>query len=307
MLESRPVPAWVLAGTIMIPAIDWPWPDAEKLPDLAVRVAATLVAAWLAHWILFVLVGRIVGLLERRGRAGPHEAQRASTLGQILRSLVMVIVYGAAAIRVVDILGWDVGPFLAGAGILGVALGFGAQTLVRDVIAGVFVLIEDQYAVGDLVEVNGRAASVERISVRSTVLRDFNGYLYFVPNGAMKIVVNRSRGWNRQAIDVQIPLEENVDQALEVCHRTVEGLNADAHWAPRLLDPIAVWGVEALGGREAQIRIVLRTRPGADGPETARELRRRLQRALAEAGVGMGTSRDIVMHAPGAEAPAKGT
>jgi small-conductance mechanosensitive channel len=282
-------PAVVVAA--LSPAIiDWPLPDPEKIPDMAIRIGLIVLVAWFAQWLLYRLVARAERIMMRHGRAGAHEGQRARTLAQILRSVVTLVVVGSAVIRVIAVLGWDVKPFLAGAGILGVALGFGAQTLVRDVIAGVFVFMEDQYGVGDLVEVNGKAATVERITVRATMLRDFNGYLYFVPNGEMKVVVNRSRGWNRHAIDVHVSIESDLDAVLDVCRRVAAELNGDPRWAPRMLDPADVWGVESLANGEAQIRTVLRTRPGPDGPETARELRRRLQSALRGAGVRIGTA-----------------
>jgi small conductance mechanosensitive channel len=104
---------------------------------------------------------------------------------------------------------------LAGAGIVGLAVGFGAQTLVRDVIAGVFILLENQFAVGDIIEIAGKPATVEAVTVRSTTLRDYNGYVHFVPNGEMKIVTNRSRGWNRVFIDVVVAGDQDADRALE--------------------------------------------------------------------------------------------
>jgi small conductance mechanosensitive channel len=119
--------------------------------------------------------------------------------------------------------------------------------------------------------------------VRSTTLRDFNGFVHFVPNGEMKVVTNRSRGCNRTAVDVVIPAGQDLDAALDVCRRVVERMNAEPAWQERLLDPIELWGVESVSGAEAQIRMVLRARPGPDGPEAARELRRRVQRALLDA------------------------
>ena len=192
-------------------------------------------------------------------------------------------------------LGWDVRPLLAGAGILGVALGFGAQTLVRDVIAGVFILAEDQFAVGDLIEVNGRPATVEVITVRSTTLRDFNGHLYFVPNGEMRIVVNRSRGWARLAVDVAVPPDEDIERALAACEKVAESVNRDPAWRGRLLDPVQMWGIEGLSGIEAQIRLVVRAEPGPGAPETARELRRRIMLAFADARLRLG-QREVTIH-----------
>ena len=173
------------------------------------------------------------------------------------------------------------------------ALGFGAQTLVRDVIAGMFIIFEDQFGVGDLIEVNGKAATVEELTVRCTTLRDFHGYVHFIPNGEMKVVVNRSRGWNRLAVDVPVAADENADQALDLCRRVATAMNAEAEWRSRMLDDIQVWGLESLGSHELSIRLVVRAVPGSDAHEVGRELRRRLHRSMIEAGMRLGISRDI--------------
>src|SRR5206468_6222983 len=132
-----------------------------------------------------------------------------------------------------DILGWNVAPLLAGAGVLGVAIGFGAQTLIRDVISGLFILAEDQFAVGDVIEINGIPATVEEIAVRSTTLRDGEGFLRFVPNGEIRMVTNRSRGWNRATADVTIAPDQGAERALEVCRAVATEFNADPVWRDR--------------------------------------------------------------------------
>jgi small conductance mechanosensitive channel len=283
-------------GAILLAPI---WPGSERLLDSAVLIGIALVFGFLVQRLLFVLVGRIEQWVLRAGRGSAHAEQRARTLGQILRNLCTVLVVGAVIIRSLAVLGWDVGPLLAGAGILGVALGFGAQSLVRDVIAGLFILAEDQYAVGDVIEVNGRPATVEMLTVRSTTLRDFNGHVHFVPNGEMKIVVNRSRGWARLAVDVAVPPDQEVERALDVCEKVVRELNEDPAWRSRLLDPVEMWGLEGLSGVEAQIRLVVRAAPGAGAPATARELRRRVVRAFAVAGLRLGAREVTIQPAPG--------
>jgi small-conductance mechanosensitive channel len=280
-------------------------PESEKLLDSAVRIGLTVVVGFLIQRLLFLLAGRVETWIVRADRQHAHAQQRARTLGLILRNLCTVLVAGAVIIHSLAVLGWDVQPLLAGAGILGVALGFGAQTLVRDVIAGIFILAEDQFAVGDLIEVNGKAATVEVLTVRSTTLRDFNGHLHFVPNGELKIVVNRSRGWSRLAVDVPIAADQDVERGLDVCEKVAAAMNDDDAWRPRLLDPVEVWGVEGLTGAEALVRLVVRARPGADAPEAARELRRRIVRGLAAAGVRMAAQREISIHpVPGGPADA---
>lgn len=260
-------------------------PETRTLADMGVRIGLTVVFAVIAQQLVAMLSRRGERWVARAGHGGREAEQRARTLGQILRNSVTALVWAFAVVHSLDVLGWDVKPLLAGAGILGVALGFGAQYLVRDLIAGFFILIENQFAVGDTIEVNGIAATVEALTLRFTQLRDFYGYVHYVPNGEMKVVTNRSRGWNRIAVDVLIGADQDLDRALTVCRATAEEMNADPEWRRRLLEPVEVWGVESLVGQEVQLRLVLRARPGQDAPEAARELRRRLHVRLAEADV----------------------
>jgi small-conductance mechanosensitive channel len=149
----------------------------------------------------------------------------------------------------------------------------------------VFIIVEDQFGVGDLVEFQGRIATVEDLTVRSATLRDFNGHQVFVPNGELRIVVNRSRGWSRLAVDVPVPAGQDVDRALQLCSQVADAMNADPEWRERLLDDIDVWGVETMGPADAVIRLVVRAQPGPHAPEVARELRRRVAQALTAAGI----------------------
>jgi moderate conductance mechanosensitive channel len=270
-------------------------PDAETLGDMGLRLAVTWGAVVVLDRLVAWLTTYIERLVVRTGGGGTEAAQRARTLGMITRRGARTLLILGALIRTLVIFGWDVRPLLAGAGLLGVALGFGAQWLVRDVISGIFILIEDQFAVGDLIEVQGRAATVESITLRSTTLRDFNGFVHFVPNGEMKIVVNRSRGWNRIAVDVPIAADQDLDRALEEVNRIVRAMNEEPAWRERLLDPIETWGIETLGANEAQIRLVLRAHPGPDGPEAARELRRRVHAALVRSRIRTAPQRDIAI------------
>lgn len=262
------------------------FPDPERLGEMGIRLLFTLAAALLLWQLSLLLIGRVERWLSTNIRHDAQREQRARTLGQIFRNLSAVIVFGGAAIHGLEVLGWNVGPILAGAGILGVALGFGAQTLVRDLIAGLSILVENQFAVGDVIDVNGHPATVEALSLRRTQLRDFNGFVLFVPNGEMKIVINRSRGWNRLAVDVPVDANDDIDQVLDAARKAADAMNRDPAWSERLLEPVQVWGVEALAGHEAIVRLVVRGRPGGEVAQAARELRRRLQVGFVQAGFG---------------------
>jgi small conductance mechanosensitive channel len=224
-----------------------------------------------------------------------ERAKRAHTLGTVLTNITTALVLVVATLMILNEFGVNTSAAVTGAGIVGVALGFGAQTLVRDVIAGLFILAENQFSVGDVIEFDGKPAAVEELSLRCTTLRNFNGYVHFVPNGELKTVTNRSRGWTRLAVDVPVATDQNLERALDVCRRVVDAMNLDPQWKPRLLDPVELWGVETLTGPEAQVRMVVRARPGGDAPDAARELRLRAQRALNEAGIRGALSREIAI------------
>ncbi len=270
-------------------------PESERLFEMGVRLALTVLVAFLLMEVAYFFVGRLEPWLARAGRDRAGGEPRAKTLAQMLRNLVKVVIWTGAFIHALAIFGWDVRPLLAGAGIVGVALGFGAQTLVRDLIAGFFILTENQFTVGELIEVDGQPAQVEEVTLRHTRLRNFNGYVHYVPNGELKTVTNRSRGWNRLAVDVPVGANEDLARALALCRGVVDRLNSDPAWRGRLLEPIELWGVESLAGAEVQLRIVLRARPGPDAYQVARELRLRCHEALVEGQIRAGAGREIAI------------
>jgi small conductance mechanosensitive channel len=258
-------------------------PDPGRLADIGLRVGLALLIGFIAQRLLFLVWGRVAKFLVRTAEGQQIAKQRVDTVSQVVRNSITVFVAVCLLIYVLDLLGWDVKPLLAGAGIIGVALGFGAQSLVRDSIAGLFILIENQFGVGDIVEINNRGATVESVRLRSTRLRDFQGYVYFVPNGEFKTVVNRTRGWNRQAVDVRVRAGQDLDRVLERCDQVARGLSADPAWQDRLLEPVQLLGIERLGS-DATIRMAVRAVAGSHAADAARELRRRLHQALASAG-----------------------
>src|ERR1041385_3535778 len=232
----------------------WLTPDPETWGINAVRLGLTLVAAWLLQRVLFLLVSRGERGLSQAARASEHGEPRARTIGQLLRNAVTTLVLPWACVHALEILGWDVKPLLVGASILGAALGFGAQFLVRDIIAGTFIFIEDQFVVGDTIEVGGQAATVEAVTLRSTRLRDFHGRELHVPNGEMTIVVTHSRGWNRAIVDLPVAPGQDLDRVLAVTGRVVDELNSDPAWHGLLVDPFVVMGLERVGADGAMLR-----------------------------------------------------
>ena len=228
---------------------------------------------------------RSAGTLLRTG--GPttlRTAQRAETIGALLASVATFSIWTVAGLTVLGELGVDLGPLVAGAGIVGIALGFGAQNLVRDFLSGIFMLIEDQYGVGDVIDVGPASGTVEGVSLRTTRLRDVEGNVWHVPNGEIARVANKSQDWSRALLDVQVAYRTSTDVAVEVIERVAGETWQDPEWSPEILAEPEVWGVEALGADGVVIRLVVKTRPLSQW-KVARELRARIKRAFDAAGI----------------------
>ena len=156
----------------------------------------------------------------------------------------------------------DIAPILAGAGILGLAVSFGAQSLVKDVISGFFILFENQFGLGDVIEVAGKSGTVEKMTLRVVVLRDVYGIMHIVPNSEIKVVSNKTRGWSRAVVDVGIARDVDIDQALEVVHDEAQRFSNDPKWKHELDGPVEVLGVESISDNSVVVRSLIRTRPG---------------------------------------------
>src|SRR4029453_1631600 len=192
-------------------------------------------------------------------------------------------IWTLAGLMALGTIGLDLGPLIAGAGIVGVAVGFGSQNLVRDFISRIFILMEDQCGVGDVVAAGPATGTVEGVGLRTTRLRDVSGTLWHIPNGEIRRVGNRSQGWARALVDVEVAYSTDLEAATRTIERVAHELHVDEKGAPRLLGPPEVWGVEELGPDGIRVRLVAKTRP-LEQWNVARELRARLKAALAEPG-----------------------
>lgn len=268
-----------------------------------VALAITLVTAWLLQRLGFLLVRRAERWLVRSAHGSEHAVQRARTLAQSSRHLVTTIVSVGAFFHMLEVLGWDLRPLLVGASVLGAALAFGAQTLVRDIIAGVFILVDDQFSVGDTVEVNGQGATVEGVTLRSTRLRDWQGRLLFVPNGEMKVVVNASRGWQLAMVDLPLAVNQDLGRVLDVAGAIASEVNADAGLQAHLLEPMKVLGIERLGIDGAFVRLAARALPGLPAATVAREGRRIALARMHAAGLRAAGDPELKYAAPPPRAP----
>ncbi|MFI0373708.1 mechanosensitive ion channel family protein [Actinomadura sp. 1N219] len=217
-----------------------------------------------------------------------RRAQRAQTLGSVLRSIASVLIMGTAAFSILGSLGLNLAPILASASVIGVAVGFGAQNIVKDLLAGLFMLLEDQYGVGDFIDVGTAKGTVEAVTLRVTRMRDLDGVVWYVPNGEIKKVGNESQNWGRAVLDIPVDINEDTEKVKEILQSTADELAADERWKDIVLEAPAVWGVQALAGDALVIRVVLKTAPGRQG-DIARELRERVKRSFDQAGVTVAT------------------
>ena len=275
------------------------------------RTAAELVKVWLAQpasavlRIVFVLLiailirivaHRLINKITTRvaqgggnGRAdavllGERRRQRAKALGSILRNAASVLIFGIAAVTIAGDLGLNLAPVLASAGVLGLAIGFGAQSLVRDFLSGIFMLLEDQYGVGDVINAGDATGTVEAVSLRVTRLRDVNGVVWHVRNGTINRIGNESQGWARAVVDFPVAYDQDLPEVRQTMKDTADQMWTEPRWHDVIMEEPEVWGVESVSSDAIVMRLVARTLPLRQW-EVARELRERLKNALASASV----------------------
>ena len=210
---------------------------------------------------------------------------RASTISLVLRSVAVAAIWIFAALTILGQLGIDLGPLIAGAGIGGIALGFGAQSVVKDFLSGLFMLIEDHYGVGDVIDTGSATGTVEEVSLRSTTIRDVRGTVWHIPNGEIARVGNYSQLWSRALIDIEVAYDTDLRRAMEVMQRVADEMWEDPEWGgDELMDQPSVWGIQSLGASGIAVRLAVKTEPSMQwGVE--RELRIRLKEAFDEAGI----------------------
>jgi len=248
-----------------------------------VRITLIVVVAW----IVMALLQRTIRLFRQRiaARLDDREAvKRAETLGRVFRYVVAVVVSLVAGMLVLSELGISLAPILGAAGVAGVAIGFGAQSLVKDFFSGFFILFEDQIRTGDVVKIAGHAGLVEEITLRHTRLRDYDGNVHYVPNGMVDSVVNMSRGFAQAVMDIGVAYRENTDEVYEVMRRTARQLRADESFAPRILDDLEIAGVDNWADSAVMIRCRFKV-VALEQWSVRREYLRRLKKAFDEAGI----------------------
>lgn len=271
---------------------------AAPLRILLVVVVALVVRAALLRAIHRLVRGASEGRMGRRlaaigltagvgSDAGPltneRRAARAQTIGSVLRSVVNVTVFTVVVITVLGQVGVNLAPILASAGIVGVAVGFGSQNLVKDFLSGLFLILEDQYGVGDVVDLGAATGTVESVGLRSTRIRDVRGVLWHIRNGEIMRVGNYSSAWSRALIDVTVPHGTDLAQAQSVLTQTADEVWNDPAYVGLILEQPAVWGVDSFTPAGVTLRLAVRRRNGQDAID--RDLRGRLVTAFAVAGI----------------------
>jgi moderate conductance mechanosensitive channel len=271
------------------------------LLDKPLKIVVILLVCWIARFVLVRLIGRVAagvatgagklgggnrrnGLLESSPLLNERRQQRAETLASVLKSTVTFVLGVMAILMVLDTVGIPIAPFLASAGIAGVALGFGAQALVKDFLSGVFMLAEDQYGVGDVVDLGDASGTVEAVGLRVTRLRDVKGTVWYVRNGEILRVGNQSQGWARAVVDVSVAYGEDLTHAQEVLQRIADAMVAEDAWKVLVIDAPEVWGVEQMAADGIVLRVVVKTKPMQQWA-VQRELLRRTKGAFDAEGI----------------------
>ncbi|MBT9255769.1 mechanosensitive ion channel family protein [Phycicoccus sp. MAQZ13P-2] len=279
----------------------------DKLQEWAltngVKIVLVLVLGFVARWAAHRLIGRVVATMTSRtasrlatsggagrvlanatGIANERHRQRVETMGSLLRSISTFVLAIITALTVMALLGLPLGPLLASAGVGGVAIGFGAQSLVKDFLSGIFMILEDQYGVGDVIDTGEAIGTVEEVTLRVTRLRDANGVTWYVRNGEVIRIGNLSQGYAAAWIDMPVSYLEPIEKVLDVVRRTTEDFGNDPEWEPKITEPPTVLGVDAITGQTVTVRVLVKCLPG-ENFGVQRELRLRLKDAFDAAGI----------------------
>jgi len=262
------------------------------------RIFVILIVAFVLTRLLGLLTRKLQEFSRRSALPSGIRATQLRTLASIIQSVGSFVIFFFALLQILDDVGIDVKPFLASAGIVGLAVGFGAQTLVKDVINGFFIIIENIYDLGDLVNIAGVQGTVEQMSLRMTVLRDDTGALHSIPNSEIKIVSNMTRDWSQVALHVSVDYSESSDRVIQLLTDVGSDLKTDPEYGNNIVGQPEVPGIERVSGSEVDYLMVVKCRPGRQHA-VRRELRKRIKVCLEKNGIKAGTpNRMYVMEAP---------
>lgn len=258
------------------------WQD--RLLDL-LKIVLILILAWLTRLALRKAMdrteGRLVRRHEREGEPPSEVAKRVSTIMKLVRQAVSIVFWGIVFLIVLREIGINIAPILAGAGILGLAVGFGAQNLVRDIISGLFMLLEDQVRVGDVAIINGTGGFVEQVNFRTLVLRDLGGVVHVFPNGSISSLSNMTHDWSAYIFEIGVAYKEDTDRVVEVMEEVGAELRDDEYFGNLILEDLEIFGVDKFDTSSVVIKARLKTKPVKQW-EVGRQYLRRLKYAFDE-------------------------
>jgi small conductance mechanosensitive channel len=260
----------------------------QELLSYAVFVQALrIVAILLLAWVLQAVAARLIRVFRiyMSRRTGADEIGRVETLARVFRNAAAIVIVTLAGTLVLGELGVSVAPILATAGVAGIAIGFGAQSLIKDYFNGFFLLLDDQVRQGDVVEVADKGGLVEEVTLRYVRLRDLDGHVHFVPNGEIKVVTNRTREYATAVLDIGIAYREDPEEAIGVMREVAAGMRGDPDWQARIADELEMMGVEKWGGSAVMLRARIRVVPAIQQWNVKREYLKRLKKAFDERGI----------------------
>ncbi len=296
----------------------------EWLLGVPLKILFIIVVALIVQIILVQIIKRVVRRTAERARIErldqmrkvtrtselstvlltQRTEQRATAIGTLLRSVVAITVWSVAILTILPLLGIDIAPLLASAGVIGVALGFGAQTLVKDYLSGIFLIVEDQFGVGDVVDLGDAIGTVEEVALRYTRLRDLTGVVWYVRNGEILRVANRSQGWTLAVVDIPVAYNEDLDRVREIVERVAADMDEDPDYDDLLLGRPSFAGVESVSGEAVVIRITAKAAPEKQ-LSVARTIRERMKSAFERAGVVVPVLVRPLPNVPGTQNPPK--
>ncbi|MGO9307183.1 MAG: mechanosensitive ion channel family protein [Candidatus Korobacteraceae bacterium] len=240
------------------------------------RIVAVLIIAFILTRLLRVAARHLSNLSSSQGLPSAVRSQQLRTLSSVIHSVGLFIIMFVAALQILPLLGINMGPLLASAGIAGVAVGFGAQTLVRDFINGFFILVENQYDIGDTIKIAGVQGTVEAMTIRRTVLRDGDGTVHNVPSSEIKVVSNLTRDWSQLAMNISVAYSADGDRVIKLLQEVGDELAGDPAYSAMILAKPEVPGIEKVSGDTVDYLMLVKTKPGAQD-SVRRELRRRIK------------------------------
>lgn len=249
-----------------------------------IRIAIIIVGAFIVLRIFRFLIRKSKQKFIKGDKLDIEGQKRAETMSRILENTLRVVVLIVTLLMILKEIGIDIGPLLAGAGIVGLAVGFGAQSLVKDIISGFFILMENQMNVGDVVRVAGEAGLVEEIKLRTTILRDLEGKVHVVPNGEISVLTNMTKEWSRALLEIGVAYKEDVDHVIGVLREVAGEMRGDGEFGPMILEPLEVLGLDSFGDSSVNIKVMFKTMPLKQWT-VAREFRRRVKKTFDERGI----------------------